>query len=132
MKKKTKIVNLAAIPLILVVCIMNASSYWTGLSLLEQEQAQMEKDLLQGRQQLLDQYLKLAQSAIAKTYAAEDTPANREAVKAILRDLRYAAYPHSCSNPRRSAHRSCHRHRRNGHCPTGSQRPAAEKTAPQE
>lgn len=49
-----------------------------------------EKDLLQGRQQLLDQYLKLAQSAIAKTYAAEDTPANREAVKSILRDLRYA------------------------------------------
>lgn len=90
MKIKTKIVNLAAIPLILVVCIMNASSYWTGLSLLEQEQAQMEKDLLQGRQQLLDQYLKLAQSAIAKTYAAEDTPANREAVKSILRDLRYA------------------------------------------
>ena len=69
---------------------MNASSYWAGLSLLEQEQAQMEKDLLQGRQQLLDQYLKLAQSAIAKTYAAEDTPANREAVKSILRDLRYA------------------------------------------
>ena len=90
MKIKTKIVNLAAIPLILVVCIMNASSYWAGLSLLEQEQAQMEKDLLQGRQQLLDQYLKLAQSAIAKTYAAEDTPANREAVKSILRDLRYA------------------------------------------
>ena len=90
MKIKTKIVNLAAIPLILVVCIMNASSYWTGLGLLEQEQAQMEKDLLQGRQQLLDQYLKLAQSAIAKTYAAEDTPANREAVKSILRDLRYA------------------------------------------
>ena len=90
MKIKTKIVNLAAIPLILVVCIMNASSYWTGLSLLEQEQAQMEKDLLQRRQQLLDQYLKLAQSAIAKTYAAEDTPANREAVKSILRDLRYA------------------------------------------
>lgn len=90
MKIKTKIVNLAAIPLILVVCIMNASSYWTGLSLLEQEQAQMEKDLLQGKQQLLDQYLKLAQSAIAKTYAAEDTPANREAVKSILRDLRYA------------------------------------------
>ncbi len=90
MKIKTTLVNLAAIPLILVVCIMNASSYWTGLSLLEQEQAQMEKDLLQGRQQLLDQYLKLAQSAIAKTYAAEDTPANREAVKSILRDLRYA------------------------------------------
>ena len=90
MKIKTKIVNLAAIPLILVVCIMNASSYWAGLSLLEQEQAQMEKDLLQGRQQLLDQYLKLAQGAIAKTYAAEDTPANREAVKSILRDLRYA------------------------------------------
>ena len=90
MKIKTKIVNLAAIPLILVVCIMNASSYWTGLSLLEQEQAQMEKELLQQKQQLLDRYLKLAESAIAKTYAAEDSPANREAVKSILRDLRYA------------------------------------------
>ena len=90
MKIKTKIVNLAAIPLILVVCIMNASSYWTGLSLLEQEQAQMEKDLLQEKQQLLDRYLKLAESAIAKNYTAEDTPANREAVKSILRDLRYA------------------------------------------
>ena len=90
MKIKTKIVNLAAIPLILVVCIMNASSYWTGLSLLEQEQAQMEKTLLQEKQQLLDRYLKLAESAIAKNYTAEDTPANREAVKSILRDLRYA------------------------------------------
>ncbi len=90
MKIKTKIVNLAAIPLILVVCIMNASSYWTGLSLLEQEQAQMEKELLQQKQQLLDRYLKLAESAIAKSYAAEDSPANREAVKSILRDLRYA------------------------------------------
>ena len=45
MKIKTKIVNLAAIPLILMVCIMNASSYWTGLSLLEEEQALMEKNL---------------------------------------------------------------------------------------
>ncbi len=90
MKIKTKIVNLAAIPLILMVFIMNASSYWTGLSLLEDEQVLMEKNLLQQKQQLLGQYLALAESAIAKNYAAEDTPANREAVKSILRDLRYA------------------------------------------
>ncbi len=90
MKKKKKIVNLAAIPLILMVCVMNASSYWTGLSLLEDEQVLMEKNLLQQKQQLLGQYLTLAESAIAKSYAAEDTPANRETVKSILRDLRYA------------------------------------------
>ena len=90
MKIKTKIVNLAAIPLILMVCVMNASSYWTGLSLLEDEQVLMEKNLLQQKQQLLGQYLALAESAIAKSYAAEDTPANRETVKSILRDLRYA------------------------------------------
>lgn len=90
MKIKTKIVNLAAIPLILMVCVMNASSYWTGLSLLEEEQVLMEKNLLQQKQQLLGQHLTLAESAIAKIYAAEDTPANRETVKSILRDLRYA------------------------------------------
>lgn len=90
MKIKTKIVNLAAIPLILMVCIINASSYWTGLSLLEDEQVLMEKNLLQQKQQLLGQYLALAESAIAKSYTAEDTPANRETVKSILRDLRYA------------------------------------------
>ena len=90
MKIKTKIVNLAAIPLILMVCVMNASSYWTGLSFLEDEQVLMEKNLLQQKQQLLGQYLALAESAIAKSYAAEDTPANRETVKSILRDLRYA------------------------------------------
>ncbi len=50
MKIKTKIVNLAAIPLILMVCIINASSYWTGLSLLEDEQVLMEKNLLQQKQ----------------------------------------------------------------------------------
>jgi methyl-accepting chemotaxis protein len=89
MKIKTKIVSLAAIPLILVVLIMNITSYFSGQTQLEEKQALLEKGLMAEKQQLLAKYLALAESSIAKAYNAEDTPSNRELVKNILRDLRY-------------------------------------------
>jgi methyl-accepting chemotaxis protein len=89
MKIKTKIVSLAAIPLILVVLIMNLTSYFSGQAQLEEKQALLAKGLMTEKQQLLAKYLALAESSIAKVYNAEDTPGNRELVKTILRDLRY-------------------------------------------
>ena len=86
---KQKIMLLASLPLVLAVCIINLSSYWIGQRVLQEELQVTRGKLLEERRAQLSKYLMLARTAIAADYEAEDTPAQREKVKATLRALRY-------------------------------------------
>ncbi|WP_409420166.1 methyl-accepting chemotaxis protein [Pseudaeromonas sp. ZJS20] len=86
---KQKIMLLASLPLVLAVCVINLSSYWISQGALQAELQVTRGKLLAERRDQLSKYLALARSAIAADYEAEDTQAQREKVKGILRALRY-------------------------------------------
>ncbi|MCD8546928.1 MAG: cache domain-containing protein [Aeromonadaceae bacterium] len=88
---KQKIMLLASLPLVLAVCLINLTSYWIGQRALQAELQLIRGNLMEERREQLTKYMALAHTAIAAEYGAEDTPAQREKVKAILRGLRYDA-----------------------------------------
>ncbi|MFC3914232.1 methyl-accepting chemotaxis protein [Pseudaeromonas sharmana] len=91
MRIKNKIIALASIPLILVVLLINLSSYMISRADLQQKQVELREQLISEKKAQLGKYLALAESAVANVYAQADTPENRETVKQILRELRYEA-----------------------------------------
>lgn len=91
MKIKNKITLLAILPLIFAVAVINLSIYLETRSQLASKLDELHGQLLNEKRVELGKYMKMAETAIAKVYAGEDTPENREKVKAILRDLRYDA-----------------------------------------
>lgn len=91
MRIKNKIIALASIPLILVVLLINLSSYMISRADLQQKQVELREQLISEKKAQLGKYLALAESAVANVYAQADTPENRETVKQILRQLRYEA-----------------------------------------
>ncbi len=91
MKIKNKITLLAILPLIFAVAVINLSIYLESRSQLASKLDALHGQLLNEKRVELGKYMKMAETAITKVYAGEDTPENREKVKAILRDLRYDA-----------------------------------------
>lgn len=91
MRIRNKIIALASIPLILVVLLINLSSYMISRADLQQKQVELREQLISEKKAQLGKYLALAESAVANVYAQADTPENRETVKQILRELRYEA-----------------------------------------
>lgn len=91
MRIRNKIIALASIPLILVVLLINLSSYMISRADLQQKQVELREQLNSEKKTQLGKYLALAESAVANVYAQADTPENRETVKQILRELRYEA-----------------------------------------
>jgi len=89
MKIKNKITLLAILPLIFAVSVINVSIYVESRRQLEEKLETLHSQLFDEKKAELSKYLKLAETAIATVYAAEDTPENRNKVKAILRELRY-------------------------------------------
>ena len=91
MRIRNKIVALATIPLVVVVLLMNVSSYLISKADLQQKQDELRVQLINQKKSQLAKYLALAESSIAKIYSDADTQENREKIKQILRDLRYDA-----------------------------------------
>ena len=89
MKIKNKITLLAILPLIFAVSVINVSIYVESRSQLEGKLETLHRQLFDEKKADLSKYLKLAETAIATVYGTEDTPENRDKVKAILRELRY-------------------------------------------
>lgn len=91
MRIRNKIVALATIPLVVVVLLMNVSSYLISKADLQQKQDELRVQLINQKKSQLAKYLALAESSIAKIYSDADTQENRDKIKQILRDLRYDA-----------------------------------------
>ncbi|MGL4204583.1 MAG: methyl-accepting chemotaxis protein [Aeromonadaceae bacterium] len=91
MKIKNKIITLAILPLVLAVLVINLSVYFASQTQLSEQQAALRDDLMAAKKAELSQFLQLAETSITKLYAQPDTPAVREQVKNVLRDLRYGS-----------------------------------------
>lgn len=90
MNLKIKIILIAIIPVVIVALATNISDWVSAKKTLERSLIKTRDHELNIHKENLKEHINMAMTAIKNTYEKPDSPETREAIKSILRGLRYS------------------------------------------